>query len=511
MRLAVLVGLCAIGVCAIGSCGDNLEPEETIEMPCVPTVPPDMPIAGPFADPLAEPLPTSCVEGGLRDLPGRWWVNVPGESFSFGYPIFEGTCADGFRRANWIEEDDSDADGITYQTWSDGTRFYTRRYARFETPNQTFEFAEMFMACMRPNGTLATLTGVFDSDRGEQYEYGTGERFEAKEPEVASGISLVGEMGLARGFDVSVDGTYAYMVGPDGFDVIDIADPAQPMRVGHIDGEWNDVEVVRGGGKVIAYLAPIDNNATAIVDVTVPDAPSYAGTIPAYSHTVFVTRTTTPPRLYLGNYTESVPVYDVTNPSIPTLVASVPIQGSGEDAGIHDIHVDGTRIYADKTIDGVVGVDVASGFGTPVELGRIKTSYSHATWAGTAGGRKIAIHGDEGMTPNEGGAFLRVIDADETSPTFMTEIGRYQTRESVGIHNMILVDDRAYIAYYQDGVRVLDLSDPTEPRDIAHYNTYDVAGASGMPFEGAMGLVVVGDLIYVADNLRGFLVLRLEL
>jgi hypothetical protein len=502
MRLVVLVG-----AVAISACGDNIEPEpEDVEMPCVPT--PEALVPGPFEDPLALPFPTTCVEHGLRDLPGRWWVNVPGASFSFSYPIFEGTCESGFRRARWIEEDDNDADGITFQTWSDGTRFYTRRYARFEGPMETFEFADVFAACMQPNGTLSTVHAVFDSDRGERFDHGIGERFELKD-EVAKGLSLVGEVGGARYLQVAVEGTHAYLAGMDGFDVIDVSNPAQPVRVGHVDGEYNDVKLARGNGTLIAYLAPMDDDGTAIVDVTTATAPARIGTIPAYSHSLFITPSTTPPRLYLGNYSESVPVYDITNPSIPVLAASVPIAGSGKEAGIHDIHVDGTRIYADKTTDGVVAVDVAGGFDAPVELGRIETSYSHATWAGVAGGRKIAIHGDEGMTPSEGGAFLRVIDADETSPTFMKEIGRYQSRKSVGIHNMILLGDRAYIAYYQDGIRVLDMSNPTQPREVAHYNTFDVETAPGQPFEGAVGLTIVGDLIYVADDLRGFLVLRI--
>lgn len=490
-----------IVVLAVG-CGDNLSGSSDT---CEPT-PPPAPLQGPFADPLAIPLPDDCVVGGLRDLPGRWFVRAPGEPFEFSYPQFEGSCTTGFRRANWIEDDLDASDNNTFQTWSDGSRIYSRSYFVFEAPMGLFEFAFMSALCVLPDGTLAGVSGTYDTDRGEQLIDLIGTRFAPKDTG-ARGISLVGEVGalMIAAYNVAVDGTYAYVVGPTGLEVIDVADPAHPAIVGHVMGDFNDVKIVRSGGTVVAYASPSrSRELTAIIDVTIPTAPVNVGTVPEYSHSVFVTAT--PPRLYLATYTATVPVYDVTLPLSPVRLGGVPIIGT-VDTGIHDIHVQGDRIYADKTTDGVVAVDVSAGLSQPVELGRLVTSYSHASWAGVAGGRQILIHGDEGMTP-EGGAFLRVIDADRTSPTFMKEIGRYQSRAEVGIHNMQLVGDRAYIAYYQDGVRVLDLSDPTRPREIAHYNTWDTSTGSGYPFEGAIGITVVGDLIYVADSNRGLLILR---
>ena len=153
-------------------------------------------------------------------------------------------------------------------------------------------------------------------------------------------------------------------------------------------------------------------------------------------------------------------------------------------------------------------IDVSGGLATAaVERGRIATTYSHASWVATVGGRAIVIHGDEGMTP-EGGAFMRILDGDPASPWFMTELARWQTRRDVGIHNMMIVGTKAYVSYYQDGIRVVELADPAHPREVAHYNTWDDATAPGGAFEGAVGVRVVGDLLYVADIGQGLIILR---
>jgi hypothetical protein len=57
-------------------------------------------------------------------------------------------------------------------------------------------------------------------------------------------------------------------------------------------------------------------------------------------------------------------------------------------------------------------------------------------------------------------------------------------------------------------VRIVDLSDPTVPREVAHYNTWQEQTAYGGAFEGALGIRLVGGLIYVADDLRGLLIFR---
>ncbi|MGE6761643.1 LVIVD repeat-containing protein [Corallococcus interemptor] len=86
---------------------------------------------------------------------------------------------------------------------------------------------------------------------------------------------------------------------------------------------------------------------------------------------------------------------------------------------------------------------------------------------------------------------------DVTDPANMRLIGQYALRPEYSIHNMVLVGTKLYIAYYQEGVRVLDVSVP--PRAGSEF------------FSGAIGIRVPGDgFIYVVDANRGLLILQEE-
>ncbi len=471
----------------------------------------ELPTVGPYTDPNAITLSEQCVVGGLRGLPGRWFVADPDQYFLFEYPLYEGGCNTGLRRYGLRSDDHdaSDPEQVTLHTWTDGTRYYERTRQVFG--NQ--EYVRATVLCMLPDDTLAVSYVRYDPDRGERVFSAVGTRFEARD-ELARGLELVGEVGPSTGhgifgLNVVVDGNYAYVVGLGGFDVIDVSTPNAPVQLAHIDGRLNDVRIVHGPSSTVAFASSEGgDDRTWIIDVTDPANPDFVSLIDEYSHSVQTRTVGSTTELYLATYTEEIPRYDVTNPLTPVRTGSVFLPGETV-SGIHDLTVYGDRIYANNTDAGMVAVDVSSGLATPVEVGRLRSAYSHASWAGTVAGRELVLHGDEGMTGTADlGAFLRILDGDPASPTYLTELGRYQGRPDVGIHNFEVHGTRAYIAYYQDGVRVVDLTDPTDPVEVAHYNTWDVARAPGGPFEGAVGIRKVGDLIYVADDLRGLLILR---
>lgn len=496
-------------VVILAACGDNSPSggDDTNEGPCTPPAA-ELPAAGMYVDPHALPLPDTCVEMGLRALPGRWFVADLSAYFRFEYPKYEGSCTTGFHRLG-SEDDHDPSDGYTFHTWSDGTRYFQRE--AYEFNQQTYIHA--YAACLMPDDTLAAVYVSYDPDRGERMYQASGKRFAPKD-DLASGLSLVGELGKVgdraiEALNVVIDGQRAYVAGFSGVDIIDVSDPTAPRVLGTYPGSWNDIRVVNDGTHVVAFLSPRSSQArTEVVDVTTPSAPVMVRLLEEYSHSLFVQERNGKKELYLATYNESVPRYDVTTPLTPVRagMAIVP----GEISGVHDLFVAGDVIHANNTTSGLVAFDTSGGFGTSnVELGRFVLGYSHASWAGMLGGRKIVLAGDEGMTRTPtGGAHLSILDGDPASPTFMHELAIYQTRPEVGIHYFEVHGDLVYVAYYHDGVRVVDMSNPLQPREIAHYNTWIEDGAYGGAFEGALAVRKVGNLIYVADLERGLLILR---
>lgn len=327
----------------------------------------------------------------------------------------------------------------------------------------------------------------------------------------SQGLTLVGELrGAAWSngftFNVRVAGTIAYLIRQDGLYIIETADPAHPVQLGHFqragDGYSNDVKIVEANAKRYAIIADYPSD---VVDVTDPTMPRLVAQIPEEAHTVFTESRNNKSYAYFGNYDGTCPVFDVTNPETPFRLGRYTTPGSI----VHDLMIDNGIAYLNAWDAGLVVVD----FTTPAIptlrgiWGPTPTGTSHSSWATTAGGRKIAIHGDEAY-----GAHFDVVDVDPASTTFMQPIGTYKTRDHVSIHNVMAIGDRAYVAYYQDGVRVLDLSDPTQPALERYFNTWDPQGAAVTSrfFEGAVGLDVdpARKLIFVADSPRGLLILR---
>ncbi|MEZ4359088.1 MAG: hypothetical protein R3B48_02835 [Kofleriaceae bacterium] len=340
----------------------------------------------------------------------------------------------------------------------------------------------------------------------------------------AHGLTLLGETTgggtWGRGISVNVrvrDGlAYVARYG-DGLRIVDVTDPAAMRPLGHVGVEfpdreiYNDVKVVDGpAGRRYALMASNVSGAV-VIDVTDPAAPVLVGHFggdidggPSNVHTLAVDGG----RAYLANTSSGLVIYDITDPRAPT-----PLGRFSHPSGrgyLHDLHVVGDLATLNWWDAGMAIVDVSAPatprlVGTFEDYGQVT---SHSSWILQLGSRKIALHGDE-----QYGARLHVVDVTEGSPTFARSLGSWGTRDEVSIHNVMALGDLAIIAYYQDGVRVVDVSNPAAPALVAWFNTWRGPETDGGSFFDAVVGVDVDAAtrtVYVADIRRGLLALRLE-
>lgn len=523
---AILVG----GACALAACESEPSPIGATADAAIQCVDPAAreQVAGAFATP--DLLQSdACQAGSLADFDpsGRWYIEQENHGlFSGAGPVdFDLSCQSGLdvEMASAIEQIAFDDSSL-----SDDHLFW-RRERVFEDFELTI--VDAYLICgvdaqgryvgqavrCRINGVegeQCDLTGVTMIPFGRL----PGES-EAEGLELVSEYS--GEAWSWRGdfaANVRVHQSIAYVVIDEGgLRIVDISDLSTPNEVGVYEAQpeegFNDIKIVTDTqGDIYAVLAS-NSRGMVIVDVTDPRSPQEVVALTPSGqpnegiHTVFTEVVDTKTIAYLADgFSNVVTIWDLTNPRVPVKVGAH--VSANPDWGVHDVFADQGRLYVNATVGGLIIADTQPNPAAPTFVGQYtnpEPSYSHVNWVTEVGGRKITISGDEGYD-----AHFKIIDVDPASNEFMQEIGRYQTRPQVSAHNVIAVGNKAYAAYYQDGVRILDLSDPTNPSLAAYFNTWSPSASPGGRFEGAVGIDVDVEkgLIYVADFPRGLLILR---
>ncbi len=224
--------------------------------------------------------------------------------------------------------------------------------------------------------------------------------------------------------------------------------------------------------------------------------------------------------------------YDVINIEDPTNPYRVGrYQHDSPGSSIHDVWVTNGIAFSSNWSDGVVAVDVGGGGqggspNNPVLLGSYAypSGWNHAAfpyWSESAG-KFYMIAGDEagrrGNTPGyEGEAermdgWIHIIEWDEWGEPH--EVARYEVPE-VGTHNLWVEDDKLYIAYYQGGLRVVDISGELlgdlyrQGREIGYFLAYDPMGfVKNSPM--AWGAQPFKGNIFFADHNSGLWAVRIK-
>jgi hypothetical protein len=403
----------------------------------------------------------------------------------------------------------------------DDDLFFYRRLSAAEVAIEVAESRSMLL-CDRDGVDLRGLWAYCVED-GECFP-GTvrARKVERLDEAPAQGLTEIGNWDQTTDDEVSLNvrvaDDLAFVVRSQaGLQVLDVADPAAiraldvaaPMFVD--DGEYyNDVKLVRQGARRFALVSS-NRRGMVVYDVTTPteivDLGSFgvAGDRGPRHHTLFVDGNLA----YLANLERGLEVWDISALPAATLLDTFFPAATPDGAFLHDLYVEGPRAYLNVWTAGMVVADVSDPADV-VEVGRFADygeTTSHSSWVTTVGDRRVAAHGDE-----QWGSHLRLVDVTESSAGFGRQLGEWQTRPEVSAHNVMAFGSEVIMSHYQDGIRILDISEPASPRLTAWFNTwpgYDPTTGFSF-FEGAIGLDVdaATGRIYVADSHRDLVILQ---
>ncbi len=315
----------------------------------------------------------------------------------------------------------------------------------------------------------------------------------------------------------------------------DITNPSSPVLTDYVEVDArvvNDVKVNDDATLAIITRegASDRKNGIVILDLADPAHPvilsEYTKDLTGGVHNVFIVGDIV---YAIHDGTLDVHILDISN---PTDVKEVGRWGNEvEGRYLHDIWVLEGLAYVSYWNDGVYILDVGDGRwgGTPIEPVEVSHySYpegnTHVAFPYTnADGRTYLFVGDEifgcdecvsrNGHPGDGSrGFIHILDMSD--PENLSEVARYDVPEA-GAHNLWIEDDKMYVAYYQAGLRVVDVSGELrgdlfrQGREMAWLPTGNPDGlVANSPM--AWGPQPFKGRIYVSDLNSGLWVVRIE-
>ena len=305
------------------------------------------------------------------------------------------------------------------------------------------------------------------------------------------------------------------------FDITDLNNPVKTDSI-KIDARTiNDVTVSPDGRYGVLAREGASNrvNGVVILDLATPAHPkiasSFSQELTGGVHNVFATND------YLfaisgGAKYVIIDVRDINNPKYVS-------EYRHPNARIHDLWVRDGIAYSAQGGAGTVVVDVGNGkYGGSIEHPKLISVYSvnsgHEIYPyyQASSGKTYLFIGDEEMNrqgrvwegtnyfgqmttpggiPQTSGGYTHIVDF--TDPLHPKAVGRYHV-EDFGSHDIIVQDDIMYQAYYDGGVRLVDVSGELlgnladQGREIAVFKPYDPKGytpnasfvMNAMPWKG---------------------------
>ena len=219
------------------------------------------------------------------------------------------------------------------------------------------------------------------------------------------------------------------------------------------------------------------------------------------AHNIFIDTSTA--KMYACASNNAMDVYSLHIPSSPTLIYSYNSVGH-----VHDAYVRNDTAYLNCGNQGlrVMDFSMVNTFGDqPQQLATLisypDAGYNHSGWLSDDG----TIYA---MQDENHGYDIKILDVSDLSNISVIATFNSGVDSQSMAHNGIIKGDLLYVAYYHDGLRVFDISNPNNPIQVNSYDTYNPNNHTS--YRGAWGVypylnsgnILVSDMqsgLYVLD------------
>ena len=268
---------------------------------------------------------------------------------------------------------------------------------------------------------------------------------------------------------------YAFLGVLNGTSVVNISDPLNPVEVGFVPSNtstWKDIKTYDHYAYVVIDAS---GNGLQVIDLSdLPNSVSLVNTFTgggfASSHNIFIDENNAILYAQGGGGARVISLADPANPVQLTTISA---------PSVHDVFATGDRLYVSEGWQFSYSIWDVSDPTIPALLGRFNTpssGYAHNAWA-TDDGNYL-------MTTEEVPAGKTVKLWDVQDPQNATLMDDYIATATSRPHNVHIKGQYAYLAHYWDGLRILDISDPSNILEVASYDTYPGVGSN---YEGNWG------------------------
>ncbi|MEL6866298.1 MAG: choice-of-anchor B family protein [Bacteroidota bacterium] len=288
---------------------------------------------------------------------------------------------------------------------------------------------------------------------------------------------------------------YAFLGAYDGMAIYDITDISSIREVAYIEGpstRWREITAIGEYAYVTTDVLGEDHRLQVIDLTQMPDTATLLTTYNLtfqMGHIIQRDVYSEAPYVYVmgTNTLEGVHIIDVSDPANPKEVG---VYNPGYY--IHDSHVKGDLLFACAFYEATVDIIDISDKTNPTLINKIfvPNVAVHSAWL-TEDDQYLVVCSENDGLP------ARIYDVSDLND--ITEVSTYTANTESLVHNPYVLGDFVYFSHNTEGLRIVDVADPTVPVEVAYYDTWTgpSGGFNGLwsanPYYGTSDKVIGGD------------------